>query len=224
MPRAPKRKRPAAAAAAAVTGPSAPSTTPADASPSSSSSSEPIFFYGPANPYGELSQHYAAAFTVDGISYTSGEQYMMHAKALLFAGAGTGDPESLAYWSEQILGTADPKRCKALGRQIPNFDDEVWAREREEVVFRGNLAKFSHDRRLRELLLATGQRELVEAAPRDRVWGIGFGHQRALAVGRERWGRNLLGICLMRVRDQLRMEGDNPKVGEGRRGGTVEAA
>lgn len=197
MPRAPKHKK--SAAAAAATGHSVPSTTPpADASP------EPLFFYGPANPFGELSQHYATVFTVGGISYTSSEQYMMHAKAQLFAGAGGEDPESLAHWSEQILGTTDPKRCKALGRLIPNFDDKVWAREREEVVFQGNLAKFSQDHRLRALLLATGQREIVEAAPRDRVWGIGFGCQRALAVGRERWGRNLLGLCLMRVRDRLR--------------------
>lgn len=200
MPRAPKHKKSAAAAAAVATSSSVPSTTP----PANGSSPEPIFFYGPANPYGELSQHYATAFTVGGISYTSSEQYMMHAKAQLFV----GDPESLAHWSEQILGTTDPRRCKALGRLIPNFDDKVWAREREEVVFRGNLAKFSQDHRLRALLLATGQREIVEAAPRDRVWGIGFGCQRALAVGRERWGRNLLGLCLMRVRDRLRMEGE----------------
>jgi ribA/ribD-fused uncharacterized protein len=56
---------------------------------------------------------------------------------------------------------------------------------------------------LRALLLATGERELVEAAPGDRVWGIGFAEREA-GARREAWGENLLGKALMDVRARLR--------------------
>ena len=44
---------------------------------------------------------------------------------------------------------------------------------------------------------------MVEAAARDRVWGIGFTAEQAL-VNKERWGLNLLGKALERVREQMR--------------------
>jgi ribA/ribD-fused uncharacterized protein len=45
---------------------------------------------------------------------------------------------------------------------------------------------------------------LVEASPRDRVWGIGMGasHPDAARPSHCR-GTNLLGFALMNVRDQL---------------------
>lgn len=57
---------------------------------------------------------------------------------------------------------------------------------------------------MRELLLRTGEREIVEASPMDRIWGIGFGAAKAGSVGRQRWGLNLLGRALMAVRAELR--------------------
>jgi hypothetical protein len=62
---------------------------------------------------------------------------------------------------------------------------------------------------IRELLLRTGEREIVEASPMDRIWGIGFGAAKAGSV-RHRWGLNLLGKALMVVRAELR-EGDEAK-------------
>ncbi|KAK4212533.1 hypothetical protein QBC37DRAFT_483735 [Rhypophila decipiens] len=46
-------------------------------------------------------------------------------------------------------------------------------------------------------------RELVEAASRDRIWGIGFTASNALKVEKEQWGQNLLGKALMEVRKRL---------------------
>jgi ribA/ribD-fused uncharacterized protein len=37
------------------------------------------------------------------------------------------------------------------------------------------VAKFGAHEDLRRFLLATGERLLVEASPRDRIWGIGMG-------------------------------------------------
>jgi ribA/ribD-fused uncharacterized protein len=42
-------------------------------------------------------------------------------------------------------------------------------------VTTGNIAKFSQNERLKTFLLNTGNRVLVEASPRDRIWGIGMG-------------------------------------------------
>lgn len=68
---------------------------------------------------------------------------------------------------------------------------------------------------LAKKLLETGERELVEASPYDRVWGIGYGAADA-EDSREFWGENLLGKALMRVRDRLRGEaGGDVEGGEG---------
>lgn len=63
----------------------------------------------------------------------------------------------------------------------------------------GNWLKFGQDERLKEGSLETGERELVEASPMDRIWGIGFGAGHAERM-REEWGQNSLGKALMRVR------------------------
>jgi ribA/ribD-fused uncharacterized protein len=127
---------------------------------------------------------------------------MMYQKAVLFNDPTTG---------AEILSATSPKTVKALGRQVRNFDEAVWVASRERIVRRGNVCKFTlavadADRAsLRDRLLETGDKLLVEASPLDRIWGVGFGP--ANAEGRrERWGLNLLGKALMEVRAQLRAE------------------
>jgi ribA/ribD-fused uncharacterized protein len=56
---------------------------------------------------------------------------------------------------------------------------------------------------MQKLLLATGDRELVEASPFDKIWGVGFSEKGA-ERNRHKWGQNLLGKALMTVRDRLR--------------------
>lgn len=86
-------------------------------------------------------------------------------------------------------------------------------------MYRGNLYKFtiSDDAAaLRRRLLGTGDRLVAEASGSDRVWGIGFAETVAL-VNRRRWGENLLGKVLMRVRGELR-EREERGYGEGKEG------
>ena len=54
-----------------------------------------------------------------------------------------------------------------------------------------------------EVLLGTGNRQLVESCPNDRNWGIEFYTEHALD-NVDKWEDNKLGKTLMKVKDQLR--------------------
>jgi len=117
----------------------------------------------------------------------------MYHKALLF------DDSDVA---TQILTATTPIEVKALGRQVKNFDEDIWKENRYRIVKEGNILKFTQHLDLREKLLATQGKMLVEASPRDRIWGIGYGAKNALA-NKERWGLNLLGQVLVEIRDEM---------------------
>jgi ribA/ribD-fused uncharacterized protein len=143
-----------------------------------------------------LSQWYGAGFSLDGVRYATAEHFMMAGKARLF-----GDDEMLA----EIVDAAGPSEAKKLGRQVRNFDDKVWKQSRFDIVVAGSKAKFEQNDSLREYLLSTGDRVLVEAAPRDRIWGIGMGKANPAAQNPKSWrGQNLLGFALMRARAAIR--------------------
>ena len=103
----------------------------------------------------------------------------------------------------KILATKGPAQAKALGREVKNFDQQVWDANCDGVVERANLLMLSQNQRLKEILLGKEDREIVETSPNDRIWGIGFDTEHALDNVDER-GENKLGKVLMRVRDQLR--------------------
>jgi ribA/ribD-fused uncharacterized protein len=158
-------------------------------------------FYGHTSEDGRVtdacfSQWWPCRFVVDGLEYVTAEQFMMASKARLF-----GDGETLT----MILAEGSPAKVKALGRQVRRFDAEVWEHHRFDAVAFGSLAKFSQDEALKAHLLSTGQSILVEAAPRDRIWGIGLGRENPFVHAPHRWrGRNLLGFALVHAREVLR--------------------
>ena len=160
------------------------------------------FFWGHRKPEGDgvskscFSQWWEEAFTVDGETFPTAEHHMMVRKARLF-----GDEEAAG----EILAAKEPKEAKALGRKVRGFSAETWLAHREEVVFDGNLAKFGPHAEMRELLLGTGDAVLVEASPRDTIWGIGMGQDHPRASHPAAWrGLNLLGFALVKVRAVLR--------------------
>ena len=121
---------------------------------------------------------------------------MMAKKAALFC-----DAEHRA----EILSVRDPKRIKALGREVRGFEEAVWQRFRYAIVLNGSWLKFSQNRELRDFLLSTGDKILVEASPYDRVWGIGLTEHEEAAENPLKWkGENLLGFALTEVREELR--------------------
>jgi ribA/ribD-fused uncharacterized protein len=161
-----------------------------------------LFFWGhtptPGAPVGKecLSQWYESPFEVDGHRYPTAEHWMMAQKALVF-----GDPGS----AEAIRRTSHPGAAKKIGREVSGFDPEVWEAHRFEIVVTGNVHKFSQHPELRDFLLGTGSRVLVEASPRDCIWGIGLSAQNERAHHPDTWrGLNLLGFALMEARRRLR--------------------
>ncbi|MCJ1459064.1 hypothetical protein MMC28_009441 [Mycoblastus sanguinarius] len=163
-----------------------------------------VFFFGYEGPEPEVcfQQWYPSLFhdpdtahpeTGEPLQFHTSEQYMMYWKALLM-----GD-DAVA---EKILVAPGPGEAKALGREVSNFDQEVWDANCDGVVERGNLLKFEQNQRLKEILLGTGNKMIVETSPNDRVWGIGFNTEDAQGKGDE-WGENKLGKALMQVRTQL---------------------
>jgi len=142
-----------------------------------------------------LSQWWPCWFEVDGRYYNCAEQFMMAEKARLF-----GDEETRALMMEEH----GPMAIKKLGRRVRGYDDEVWRSARYEVVVKGNVAKFSQNEELQQFLIGTANKVLVEASPKDSVWGIGIDESHPDAINLARWpGENLLGFALMEVRDIL---------------------
>ncbi|MER7315935.1 MULTISPECIES: NADAR family protein [Streptomyces] len=145
---------------------------------------------------GCLSQWWPSPFTVDGVRYATAEHWMMAGKARLF-----GDAEGEA----RVLAARGPAQAKTAGRLVRGFDDATWERERFALVVAGGVHKFGQDPALRDYLLGTGERVLVEASPTDRIWGIGLAQDDPRAAGPASWqGLNLLGFALMEARARLR--------------------
>lgn len=152
-----------------------------------------IPFYGEFKTNGYLSNFYIAPFVEDGVTYNCSEQYFMAKKA-----EAMGDPTT----RDKILAEASPKKQKKLGRQVSPWDEEKWVNLRETVMLDALALKFTQNPMLRDLLVGTKDFELVEASPRDKVWGAGMGKARVMA-GEPLRGTNLLGKCLMMVRKHL---------------------
>ena len=155
-----------------------------------------ICFHNPDEENGYLSNWYPSPFTLDGVAFSSMEQYMMYRKAVCF-----GDDKVAA----QILVTEDVAEIKTLGRLVSGYDESLWNGVRQIVVYEGLLAKFSQNSELGEQLKKTGNTVLAECAVKDRIWGIGLSMHDSDRLDRAKWqGKNLLGYALMMVREKLR--------------------
>ncbi len=142
------------------------------------------------------SNFYPASFTVDGKTFNCSEQYFMYCKAVHFNAVEA---------ATAILKETSAYNCKKIGRKIKNYDNSSWNQVRESFMFDACFNKFSQNPGLKEQLLATGNRLLVEASLTDKIWGIGLSEENDEALDQAKWrGINLLGQVLMNVREKLR--------------------
>lgn len=148
-----------------------------------------VFFWGNNDIY---SNFYYSPFKHQGEVFKWSEQAIMYRKAKLFGS------ENIA---KKILLAQTPKECKSLGRskQIP-FKQDIWDKEKENLYKEVLIDKFSN-LLLQKQLLDTGNKQLVEASPFDKIWGIKMGENDPGVENPKNWkGQNLLGKVLEDVK------------------------
>ncbi len=145
-----------------------------------------------------MSSVYPLFFVYSGIEFNCAEQFMMYQKAILM-----NDQETAA----EIMKTDDPKEHQRLGRIIRNFDSNLWDKVKYQTVYLGNFLKFYQNPDLREILLRTNGRLLVEVNPNDSVWGIALAIDNPDRLDSNKWkGENMLGEILTNVRNDLQKQ------------------
>ncbi len=155
-----------------------------------------IFFWKTIEkPYGCFSNWYRSNFTVEGITFSCVEQYMMWKKALLF-----NDKQK----AEEILQAKFPWEYKAKGKEVKGFTVDVWEKVCKDIVYEGCYQNFTQNKNLLEILLSTKGHELVEASPMDVIWGIGLSFDDPRALDKSTWrGKNYLGEVLTKLREDI---------------------
>ncbi len=142
-----------------------------------------IYFYSIREvPYGCFSNFSRHGFTSDGHWWKTSEHYFQAQK---FVGTEGFD------W---VREASAPKIAADRGRdrRFPLRQD--WDQVKDAVMRRAVRAKFAAHADIREILLSTGEAEIVENAPGDYYWGC----------GKDGSGKNRLGEILMEVRDEFR--------------------
>lgn len=142
----------------------------------------PIEFYSTKHAYGEFSNFASFPITLDGLEWPTSEHYFQAQKF-----------EDEAY-REKIRTTKSPMIAARLGRSRETPIRPDWESVKIDIMRKAVRAKFLAYAELKDLLLSTGDEEIIEAAAGDNFWGCG-------ADGS---GKNWLGRILMEVRGELR--------------------
>ncbi|CAF0978041.1 unnamed protein product [Rotaria sordida] len=143
----------------------------------------PVYFYDVDKPFGEFGNFYSAPIELDGYVWPTTEHYFQAQKYI-----------SNEKHFKNILQLATPREAFNYVRTYQSAVRPDWANVKDDIMFKACLAKFQQHPKLKQLLLSTGDRTLVEHTVNDSYWGDGGDGS----------GRNQLGITLMRVRDYLK--------------------
>ncbi|CAF1187321.1 unnamed protein product [Adineta steineri] len=125
---------------------------------------------------------YPAPIQLDGYTWPTVEHYFQAQKFV-----------SNEMHFKNILGLATPREAFDYVRTYKSLRRSDWENVKDDIMFKACLAKFQQHPKLKELLLSTGDRTLIEHTKNDSYWGDGG----------DGTGRNQLGITLMKVRDYL---------------------
>lgn len=159
------------------------------------------FWSGPYSSFAIVRQ--GIALPAGYLGHEKGEMCTAYSRESYFQACKARDRDTFL----EILG-ARPVVAKELDG--PNGIVQLredWERVRYAVMLTFNRVQWRLDG-WRELLLMTGEQTLAELSPYDVEWGCKERHS-----GRYT-GRNLLGICHMHVRQELRQEADDQFTGQ----------
>lgn len=144
-----------------------------------------IRFFSQSETHHEFSNFAPFAIDLDGQRWPTTEHYYQAQK---FTDAAL---------QARIREAAKPVIAKSLADKYREQVRPDWDAVKDAVMNRAVRRKFELHPALRQLLLATGDEEIAEAAPTDYYWGI----------GREGTGQNKLGKIIERIRAELRAGG-----------------
>lgn len=161
-----------------------------------------MLFFGPAAYCLNNFSAFAIEWTVQDPKTDSDKVVVFptaeHLYQFLKFGVSDGDRAIAA----QILRARSPQEAFELAQLHRARRRSHWDRLKESLMERILRAKTQQHRVVRERLLATGQRALIEDNPDDAFWGSG-------SDGR---GLNRLGHIWMRIRSDLQREGGTADV------------
>ena len=143
---------------------------------------EEIKFYSVKDKYGEFSNFALYPIKLKGKVWQTSEHYFQGQKF-------EGTPH------ENIIRKApNPMKAAQLGRTRKVKIRKNWNNIKDNVMYDALKAKFTQHDELKEILLNTGDRKLIEHTENDSYWGDGGNGS----------GKNMLGKLLMRLREELR--------------------
>lgn len=143
-----------------------------------------IHFYRVNEPYGEFSNFAPFPFLLNGRTWPTSEHYFQAQKFI-----GTE-------YEETICAAQSPMIAARLGRSRAHPLRPDWEGVKDDIMREALQAKFNQHPKLKSLLLATGDTELVEHTKNDAYW----------ADGGDGTGKNRLGQLLMELRTKFRNE------------------
>ena len=142
---------------------------------------------GPVNFFGNkhlFSNFAPTPVVIDGLEYATTEHYF---QAMKFA---KNDPK----YAEEVRKSPTPGGAKKLGKSRQHPIDEDWNDQRDDVMRVALLNKALQNPQFVKDLLASGDREIIEASPWDYYWG----------TGAKKTGKNMLGKLLVELRTKLK--------------------
>jgi N-glycosidase YbiA len=143
-----------------------------------------ICFYESTQPYNQFTNFYLAPITIGGSTYLTSEHYFQSQKFI---------PPNQAI-ADQIKNAPTPRDAFNIARTNNNLVRNDWHTGYKDIVMLQALqAKFTQHNDLRQLLINTGNKTLVEHTTNDNYWGDNG----------DNTGKNKLGQLLMQVRQQL---------------------
>lgn len=156
------------------------------------SNDKTFVFFGMNSPF---SNFHSSPMKIDDVPYSCAEQFIQSSKASLFK-----DDEALS----KIMLSGDPYYMKQIGSRIKGFDNDIWKNRICDVTTKVLKAKFSQNRTLKTKLLSLGNKVIGEAS-QDSIWGIGIGLKSVDVLDASKWsGDNVMGLALMKIRDELK--------------------
>lgn len=137
-----------------------------------------ILFFGADSEYGFMSNFYPSPFKAEGVTWPTVEHYFQAMK--------TTDKSE---WTK-FAALDVPGKAKYRGRMVTLRPD--WDTVKIGVMEDALRYKFKQNPELAKKLLETNDKVLHEDSPYDFIWGY------------QNNGKDLLGKCLMKVRNELR--------------------